>query len=264
VRAKKEKGLPKPWTKDEILQTYRFCNVFREDDKVTRWLFENYYPKVVEGGYPVWFAAAVARNINLPGTLEKLPFPFPWDKKRTAFEKEMRRLGKEGKIFNSAYMISTHGSSEDKPAYYCALFSVLWKDVLKITIEQTLAELHENLCTYKGVGSFMAAQVVADAKHFPYFKHAPDHTTFAASGPGSRRGLNRLLGRSLNESWKEKEWYEDLCELRFHVLRDVGLPRLKQLDAQNIQNCLCEFDKYERARLGQGRPKSLYPGKGDS
>jgi hypothetical protein len=30
------------------------------------------------------------------------------------------------------------------------------------------------------------------------------------------------------------------------------------LHAQDLQNCLCEFDKYERARLGQGVPKQIY------
>jgi hypothetical protein len=41
------------------------------------------------------------------------------------------------------------------------------------------------------------------------------------------------------------------------------LPRnLKDLHAQDIQNCLCEFDKYERVRLGEGTPKQLYKPKG--
>lgn len=34
----------------------------------------------------------------------------------------------------------------------------------------------------------------------------------------------------------------------------------KKLCAQDIQNCLCEFDKYERVRLGEGAPKQRYPG----
>jgi hypothetical protein len=36
--------------------------------------------------------------------------------------------------------------------------------------------------------------------------------------------------------------------------------RMPQLHAQDLQNCLCEFDKYERVRLGEGRPKAKYNG----
>src|SRR5262249_32982220 len=32
---------PGPWTNDRVLQTYRFCNVFRELDRTTVWFREN-------------------------------------------------------------------------------------------------------------------------------------------------------------------------------------------------------------------------------
>ena len=38
---------------------------------------------------------------------------------------------------------------------------------------------------------------------------------------------------------------------------DADLP---PIHAQALQNCLCEFDKYERVRLGEGRPRNNYPG----
>ena len=33
---------PPPWTEDPIFQKYKFCNVFREHDRVTIWLRENW------------------------------------------------------------------------------------------------------------------------------------------------------------------------------------------------------------------------------
>lgn len=47
------------------------------------------------------------------------------------------------------------------------------------------------------------------------------------------------------------------------VIREERGHSLKWLDAQDLQNCLCEFDKYERVRMGQGRPRSRYPGRGE-
>ena len=35
---KKEAGLPWPWSEDPTFQKYKFCNVFRDQDKTTRWI----------------------------------------------------------------------------------------------------------------------------------------------------------------------------------------------------------------------------------
>lgn len=41
ILIRRRAGLPRSeWTKDEILRTYRFCNVFREDDATTTWFRE--------------------------------------------------------------------------------------------------------------------------------------------------------------------------------------------------------------------------------
>ena len=38
IRIKKESAvLSPPWTDDPILQEFKFCQVFREDDRTTRW-----------------------------------------------------------------------------------------------------------------------------------------------------------------------------------------------------------------------------------
>jgi hypothetical protein len=69
--------------------------------------------------------------------------------------------------------------------------------------------------------------------------------------------------------WKDEEWFVALMELKAAIspmLLDLpafprALPRsMPPLHAQDLQNCLCEFDKYERVRLGEGRPRSNYPG----
>ena len=77
VRQLKEAGAPKPWTDDEVLQRYRFCNVRRMDDKVSRWLFENWYQPNFD--HPnMLLACALARFINLPASLEVIGFPTQW------------------------------------------------------------------------------------------------------------------------------------------------------------------------------------------
>ena len=112
-----------------------------------------------------------------------------------------------------------------------------------------------------GVGTFIAAQVLADIKWTPVGLKAADWYTFAASGPGSRRGLRRLLGLPVYAGKSvfgasEEEWNATLLRLRKAVL--PKLPKeLRKLDAQNLQSTLCEYDKYSRVDEGR-RPKQYF------
>lgn len=74
IRLKKEAGQPRPWTDDEILDTYRFCNVRRMDDKVSKWLLENWYKPYFDH-QNMLIAVALARFFNSVETLEYMGFP---------------------------------------------------------------------------------------------------------------------------------------------------------------------------------------------
>jgi hypothetical protein len=96
-----------------------------------------------------------------------------------------------------------------------------------------------------GVGSFMAAQVVADLKHTEYLKDAPDWWTWAAIGPGSKRGLNWYFDGDQRGKTGVKNFLE-----RLHQMEDEVLPLLSsdipKIGSQDWQNVMCEFDKYCR------------------
>ena len=267
----KQAGQHKPWTKDKILQTYRFCNVYRELDTVTQWITKNWREPHAKDPH-LWFAMVVARFINLPETLEQIGYPEPvWGRANLSKWKQhfirtieyRQNLGQL--VYNSAYIVSTNGRKMLKHEYLLEqVFTPLWDyaDVVEGDIavpRNTLANIHEVLCEFQGLGSFMAAQVIADLKH-SQMKKAPDWWTWAASGPGSRRGLNRVLRRDKDTPWREYVWLENLQILHERISGMVAAEEIPQLDAQNLQNSLCEFDKYERVRLGEGRPRSLYPG----
>jgi hypothetical protein len=159
-------------------------------------------------------------------------------------------------------MISTHGVKEDKPLYISKMLTRIWRVRSKLRYQkgETLDAFHERLSNCFDMGSFMAAQVVADAKYAGVMRLAPDWDTFAASGPGSRRGLNRVLESPVNDVWEEQEWRSCLKRLRNNLMPLLYEYSLPDLHAQDLQNCLCEFDKYERVRLGEGKPRSRYNG----
>lgn len=253
----------KPWTEDPILQNYRFCNAYRELDTVTQWIAHNWRdPHKTDSN--VWFAMAMARLVNWPETMAELGYPTEFN--ATSFITTMNRRKAQGKkVFSGAYIVSTNGRTMDK-AEYLAKFVLgpLWadRDSIRPAKNSRLEDFHEKLMNYDGMGSFLAGQVIADTKYSPLLAESPDWWTFAAAGPGSKRGLNRVFGYPTDHPWAKNSWYEHLMILRPEITKLLAESRMPAMHAQDLQNCLCEFDKMERVRLGEGKPRSGYPGRG--
>lgn len=255
---------PKPWTDDPILKNYRFCNVYRDLDKVSLWIYKNWTIPNQRDKY-LWFAMVMARLINWPESLQEIGYPTTANMQgRQGFHIGIlnNKLKNGIKAFSGAYIVSTNGVEKDKPSYiFQNILQPMWDDRDNPGFySKKLQEIYEHLRNYKGMGSFLAGQVIADLKEAPRYQCDPDWWTFAVSGPGSRRGLNRVIGRPLTAGWNENVWKTKLLELREYINPMIERVDMAPLDAQNLQNCLCEFDKYERVRLGQGRPRANYNG----
>jgi hypothetical protein len=239
VRINKEAGKPKPWTTDPILQHYRFCNVRREDDKVTIWIHHNWIRP--NYGHPnLARAILLSRMINWPDTLEEIGFPYYWSKTHYA-DAIRERMMRHEKVWTGAYMITAESNGNPKEVSVCETV-----DQLDFDLPSTCLDTWKALQTLPRIGSFMAAQFVADAKHTHMLSYAPDRWEFCAPGPGSQKGLNIILGTPHKE-WKQPEFQEEVNKIRDHLPFN--------LDAHNVQNCLCEYSKYVR-----GYSRSQYPG----
>lgn len=258
---KKTMGLPKPWTDDPILQNYKFCNVYRELDTQTIWFAKNWRAPN-ENDPDLWFASLVFRLVNWHETAEEIRYPVPWNGIR--FMNALKRRKDVGlKVYSGAYMISTHGIKMPKDVYLMRSLSKIWDERKKIRPKhyEKLENFHSRLMSCFDVGSFLSGQVIADIKYAAPMIGVEDWHSFAASGPGSRRGLNRVMGWPKDAPWPgESDWKLKLNDLKKAIDPLVKERKLPAIHAQDLQNCLCEFDKYERVRLGEGRPKSKYNG----
>lgn len=250
-------GKPAPWTKDEVLHTYRFTNVRREDDRVTLWVHE--WARKHVGDPDLWFAFYVARVFNKPATLTAIGWPTPWTAatKKRVYAAVKNLQATDQRVFNAAYIVSSHGRvTSSKAEYYMEIFTELWarRKVIRPVYNDTLRDFFIRLCEQPGIGGFMGAQVVADVKNYAPLNRAIDRDVFAGSGPGSRRGLHWVCGTEPLPRYNEEDWYATARHLRTLIL-----PRLAvDLDMQNLQNCLCEFSKYCKVKHAGGRAKQLF------
>lgn len=253
IRLKKDGNNPKPWSKDPIFQTYKFCNVRREDDRVTKWMAENWRSPKYWNELNFVPAMIFARTINWPDTLTKLEFPHKWEPDRVI--KIMDEIqAKGGKVYTGAYMITAGPTGVRKNEWVVGnakSYFVRPPLLDPKSIQRSWEGIIRN--GYPCVGPFIAGQVIADLKQTTHLMDAEDWWTWAALGPGSTRGLNRLHGRRVNMSLTQEQGLKEMQEVR-KVLQ------LEWLCLQDVQNCLCEFDKYVRVMAGEGKPRAGYAG----
>ncbi len=271
-------GLDVPLTNDPILSTYRFCNVFRELDRVTAWI-RDHWREPHRADASVLFAMAVARVINWPDTLAEIGYPWPWDPKRVYAVLRDRQARGE-KVYTGAYMLRgpTGGADDNNKPHY-TVFTVLqgvydglpllrghcWPDDLHGCISERdmppLALVWDWWRQFPGWGGtgFLAYEVITDLRHTDWLCHAPDIYSWASAGPGALRGLNRLHGRPVDARvWDAVSEMHDLMTQANAPDSPLASWVPRPLEMRDIEHSLCEVDKYLRAQQGEGRPRSRY------
>lgn len=271
IRKRKELGFPAPWTDDAILSTYRFCNVRREDDRVTVWVRENIRQPFADSPY-LWLMLCIARQINWPPTLEEAICgwggAWPCDTFEPANLALMlnTRQARGQKVYTGAYMISAPSTKgADKQAYIAeTVIGDLWKrrSVFArhfVSGDPSLQRTHELVMRSNGWGQFMAYQAVVDMRFTKLLAEAGDAQSWAAAGPGTIRGLNRLHGRAVDASLSQPQALSEMRAIYKVVQQETGVT----MDFSDVPNILCETDKYLRVKNGEGKPRALYvPGRG--
>lgn len=251
IRLRREAGTPAPWSNDPHMTTVRYCNIRREDDKVTRWLAANWRPQYHE----VW-QILLARLINNVPTLSWVLSSIAignWNLE--VLRADLKEWRKHGPIFGNAYTVSTNGRSMDKVDYIIDYVVRPAKEANDQWSEGILLDTAcIRLCTLNGVSTFMAGQIIADLKNTQGhpLQQAPDWHTWAAPGPGSLRGLEAYFGTPVTPARFTQALHTCYAEVE-PLLADYA----RDLHMQDFQNCLCEFSKYMRVKNG-GHARNRY------
>jgi hypothetical protein len=262
IRRRKEAGEPPPWTTNPILATEHFCNVHREHDRVSRWIMAH----VIEPNRndpDLVLKIALARFLNEPEALARLHWPARFNLAQI-HEVLQTHAAQGGKLFRTAaYKPPMPPELKGIGTLQC-LFDIVLPPIVAAREElapregDTLQAFCDRWRGCYSIGPFLAGQITADMKHVAPLLSAADWHSFAVPGPGSMRGLNRLCGRPVAASSSEAQWHATLLHLRSETEAAFAAAGLDPLDAQNVQNWACEFDKYERARDADGKPSRKY------
>lgn len=277
--AKESGKMPPPWTEDEILQKYFFCNVFREQDKTTRYIHKNFRLPIIKRAPKkkmpaiMIFNMALCRFFNYIPTLEFIgPIGLPpttaqkkqdidtsdWDMFEEALAHQLRVRQDEGhKIFSDAYLVAgTDLKGKNKINGVIDRLHELWGEVDKLGIAIPMSHSLEDswrlLCHMPGIGPFIAYEIVTDLRHTPVLDTAQDIMTWANAGPGALRGLQRIYGLSItkNDCLKGMKTLLGVAQIDHQDLN---------LEMRDIEHCLCEYDKYKRIQHSQGVSRRYRP-----
>lgn len=263
-------GVPPPWTEDPILRKYKFTNVFRELDRTSVWMRKNLIGMWTDAPADlILFNACVFRRFGTSEFSEKIGFITKWNPDKIC-KLATEMLARGERVFTGAYNIPNMGLS--LPKTEVVVFHTLgpiWKvrkELVGIALEtKSLEETHRAFLPYPSWGGsgFMAYEVVSDLRWTRVLFEATDILTWANPGVGARRGLNRLYGRPFEQGCSAKQCLAEMREI-FPILREAWEVLSREgeewghLEMRELEHCLCEFDKYERVRLGQGRPRSTF------
>lgn len=249
IRRNREAFHLPPWTLDPILANNHFCNVRREDDRGTKeiravvklhtWLDVDDLPWVY----------TMARLFNKASTLDYVLSMIKAGD-GNLWKWALRDKMSDGEtIFHTAYVVSTNGVSMSKVDFVDSVVDDVTRLKSPLTTNNTLQGEYDKLITVRGIGSFLAGQVVADLKNDRYLVNAPDWFTWSCMGPGSKKGLDYIFGGgTTHRSYQERML--ELCDHMPQNIQEMGI------HAQDLQNCLCEFSKYMALREGtRGRSR---------
>jgi hypothetical protein len=164
-----------------------------------------------------------------------------------------------GPIWGNAYTISTCGKSMDKVDYVIdhVVAQVQYSEIEDEVDVECCEDTFNWLTGIDGLGSFLAAQVVADLKNtvgHPLYD-APDKWDFVTHGPGSLRGLGAFWGTVVTPST-----FKGRLSAATALVTPLLPSYIGPIHAQDMQNAMCEFSKYIRVKEG-GRARNTYPPK---
>jgi hypothetical protein len=252
-----------PWTKDKILNQYKFTNVYRATDRVSQYLINNVIYKDSQKPEEIFFRLMLFKIFNristwkvLESELGKISFKDYSFKRYDKILSEV--MHQKIPIYSAAYIMpsgrSTFGYGR-KHQNHLRLIELMIKEEVPFKLQKckSMSEAYTLLHYYPTIGDFLAYQYVTDINYSTLTNFS--EMEFVKAGPGAKDGIVKCFKDFGEYSFEdiirlmadnqEKEF--DRLNLNFQNLFGRNL---QLIDCQNI---FCEVDKYSRVAHPQIR-----------
>jgi alpha-glutamyl/putrescinyl thymine pyrophosphorylase clade 1 len=248
-------GGPGPWTTDPIIEEYRFCNAFRAADRVTQELVAAAYANRDQRPDDVFLRTLCFRLFSRPETWRLIEAEVgqlgvgTFDAARLGDRLEDARSA-GARLYTGAFILAAgpaYGHRRKHRNHLALLEAMLEAEMpARVAGAGSLGEVYELLLAWPLIGPFMAYQLATDLNYTTLIDF--DEDDFTMPGPGALRGLGKVFVELGDlDPAGAIHW---LCRYQGRCEEELGIapPRLfgRPLHAIDVQNLLCELDKYAR------------------
>lgn len=252
-------GVPRPYTDDPILQTYKFCNVYRACDRVSQFLIKSVIYDKQRSELDSLFRIFLFRLLNKPETWKILERKLGGEINLAnfSFDRYAQILGSlraEGPIYGNAFILCANKAFgyDEKHKNHLGLLEYVFQRSAhgaKLLASKSLAELFGRLQELPLIGDFMAYQLAIDFNYSEVFDF--DENDFTIPGPGALRGIAKCFEDTTRVPGADViKWMVDSQEKEFSRLNlDFQTLLGRPLHAIDCQGLFCETDKYCRVKF---------------
>ena len=287
---------PRPWTDNKIFRESKFTNVYRELDRNSQWQIKNILLDESLKGVNLIWKLMVFRFFNNPETFTKGITEMGWkngipdwkdydEDEFAAFIDRIRQSGENP--YTTAYLINSQ-ATPGKPRDYCytrLVIPTLHKNIPQLISVVRKAETPEDIIKYlktmPAVADFIAHEFYQDFTYIPRYREMEfmkfNQNDFTNVGPGASIGI-RLIFPSLKTVCEQKQaiyWLRDLAEEWLTKIGDEKNEEMVYLNwdkkkrayylnnkcnitLHQIEMWLCEFQKYWKMIIGEGKQHSKF------
>jgi hypothetical protein len=286
----------RPWTSDKILRDYKFTNSYRELDRASQWLVNNVLTDHRLSLEDLIFRIMVYRFFNQPCTFDKKKSPYAivlphYDNfdKQDLWEQVVTYREKVDNPWHTAYLMNPGASKPNgwnkrglfrDDMYVNNVLQQVHDKIPEIVLILKKAKRPEEIVavleTILAVSGFMSHEFYLDFCYCAkYWKQAIMKFTqndFTNVGPGCSTGLRIIFPRL--EKKRQVEGIHWLLELLPEVYEQLGLEfryihwnkedgyhvneKVNNLTLHTIEFWLCEYQKYWKMNIGEGKQRSKF------
>ncbi|WP_260259481.1 nucleotide kinase domain-containing protein [Elizabethkingia meningoseptica] len=245
-----------PWSDDDILNHYKFTNVYRATDRVSQFLIKNIIYNGSQEPEELFFRTILFKIFNRISTWEFLEEELvEISLKNYSFKIYDKLLSEVLKnkesIYSPAYIMASGKSmfgKDRKHQNHLLLIEKMINDKLPYHIQQceSMQDAYELLLSYPTIGVFLAYQYAIDLN----YSNLTDFSEmeFVKAGPGAKDGITKCFTSLGDYNYEDIiKMMADNQEIEFEK-RGIKFQNLwgRNLQLIDCQNVFCEVDKYSR------------------